>query len=84
MTTKRTYPEELNEHLLKILGMVNFAARPFAEALRADGVDIPTKSEVEQATVIHWMLGIYLEHGDDWREEVGRQLDRIGDKETGG
>ena len=76
----REYPKELNPDLMFILGQVNFACRPYAEALRADGVQIDTSSEVEQAHCIHWMLGIYLEHGDNWRKEVGRQLERIAAK----
>ena len=71
------YPKEMNADLMDILGRVNFACRPFAEALRVDGVEIPPKSEAEQAHCIHWMIGIYLEHGDNWREQVGNELERI-------
>ena len=79
----REYPKELTPDLMSILGRVNFACREFAEALRADGVEIPTKSEAEQAHCIHWMLGIYLEHGSDWREEIGRELERIAKADHG-
>ncbi len=42
--------------------------------LRADGIEIPRKAEMEQAYVIHWMLGYYLNHGANWREEAGKYV----------
>jgi hypothetical protein len=51
-----------------ILGRPCFWCGSIAEALRRNGHDIPTKAEDEQASVIHWMLSMYLKHGDKWRE----------------
>jgi|SoiMethySBSTD1v2_1073268.scaffolds.fasta_scaffold06035_10 hypothetical protein len=70
----------LNADLLAILGRPNFACANLASALRADGREIPRKAEAEQAHVIHWMLGIYLEHGAAWDAKVGEELQRIADQ----
>lgn len=56
----------LNDDLIFILGRPNFMCAHLAELLRKSGEDIKRKSEHEQAAVIHWFLGIYLEHGDKW------------------
>lgn len=56
----------LNDDLISILGRPNFMCAHLAELLRKSGEDIKRKSEHEQAAVIHWFLGIYLEHGDKW------------------
>lgn len=57
---------ELNDDLIAILGRPNFMCAHLAELLRKSGEDIKRKSEHEQAAIIHWFLGIYLEHGDKW------------------
>ena len=64
----------LDEHTKRILGFMAMDCRPYAEMLRADGVDIPRKIEAEQATVLHWMLGYHLKHGANWREEAGKYV----------
>ncbi|MCE9898995.1 hypothetical protein [Raoultella terrigena] len=56
----------LNDDLISILGRPNFMCAHLAELLRKSGEDIKRKSEHEQAAIIHWFLGIYLEHGDKW------------------
>ncbi|WP_337071971.1 hypothetical protein [Klebsiella aerogenes] len=56
----------LNDDLISILGRPNFMCAHLAELLRKSGEDIKRKSEHEQAAVIHWFLGIYLEHADKW------------------
>ncbi|HDG8261137.1 TPA: hypothetical protein PCO64_000824 [Klebsiella aerogenes] len=60
----------LNNDLISILGRPNFMCAHLAELLRKSGEDIKRKSEHEQAAVIHWFLGIYLEHGDKWEGVV--------------
>ncbi|MEZ2603135.1 hypothetical protein [Kluyvera intermedia] len=67
----------MDEHLLAILGRPNFLCAGLAECLRVDGYDIPRKSECEQATVIHWMLNLYLKHGANWSNEANNELARI-------
>lgn len=56
----------INDDLIAILGRPNFMCAHLAELLRKSGTDIKRKSEHEQAAVIHWFLGLYLEHGDKW------------------
>lgn len=56
----------LNDDLIAILGRPNFMCAHLAELLRKSGKDIKRKAEHEQAAIIHWFLGIYLEHGDKW------------------
>lgn len=58
----------LEGDLIEILGRPNFQCASLANALRLGGHDIPFKSEVEQATVIHFLLGQYLKDKDKWRE----------------
>jgi hypothetical protein len=72
-----TYPEELTPVLLNVLGLMNFQTCPLAEILRADGEDIPRKAEIEQARVLHWMIGLALKHGDKWREKVTERIERV-------
>lgn len=56
----------LNDDLIAILGRPNFTCSHLAELMRKSGDEIRRKSEHEQAAVIHWFLGIYLEYGDKW------------------
>jgi hypothetical protein len=69
----------INQDIIAILGTPNFACRGLANALRADGREIPRKAEAEQAHVLYWLLGIYLEHGARWHGKVGEELQRIAD-----
>ena len=72
---------ELNEHTKWILGRPNFQCGVIARVLRQGGIEIPCKAEEEQAHVIHWLLAQYEKHGDDWRDEADKELDRIRDRE---
>ncbi len=64
----------LDDDVKHVLGFLAMDCRPYAEMLRADGVDIPRKIELEQATVLHWMLGYYLKFGAKWRAEAGKYV----------
>ena len=66
---------ELTEDLREILGRPNFTCHFIAKALRVMGHSIAHKSEDEQAVVIHWLLGIYLKHGPDWRQRAAAELE---------
>lgn len=70
----------LNEETRWILGRPNFWCYSVAQVLREDGHEIPTKAEEEQAAVIHWLLNLYLEHGDQWRDVAQQETKRIKDK----
>ena len=67
----------LNDEVRWILGRPNFWCYGVAQVLREDGHDIPSKAEEEQAAVIHWLLNIYLEHGDKWRDVAQQETARI-------
>jgi hypothetical protein len=66
----------LTDDVRFILGHPNFACISYANALRVLGREISRKAEDEQATVIHWMLTHYLEHGDAWRGACEADLRR--------
>jgi len=66
---------ELTDDLREILGRPNFTCHFIAKALRVMGHSIAHKSEDEQAVVIHWLLGIYLKHGSDWRQRASAELE---------
>ena len=61
---------ELNDETRWILGRPNFTCIGMANGLRARGHKIKNKAEDEQAAVIYWMLLMYIEHGDKWREHA--------------
>lgn len=71
---------ELNKDTLEILGRPNFACRGIANALRAQGTEIPYKAEMEQAHAIHWMLCLYEKHGEKWADEGDKILKEIGEQ----
>lgn len=71
------YPAKLDHELDEILGLMPWQTGPIAHALRADGEYIPKKCEREQANVMHWMIGLYLEHGSAWRDKVTERLTAI-------
>lgn len=71
------YPKELTPALREVLGMMVFELSPLAPALRAAGHDIKRKAEDEQAHVLHWLIGIVLEHGDDWRAKAADDIKRM-------
>ncbi len=66
---------ELTSDLREILGRPNFTCHYIAKALRVMGLTIAPKSEDEQASVIHWLLGHYLKHGADWRQRAAAELE---------
>lgn len=65
----------LTRELREILGRPSFLCHGIAISLRALGHDIATRSEDEQAAVIHWMLGHYLRHGSQWRCHAFAELE---------
>jgi hypothetical protein len=67
----------LDEHTKWILGQPSFACIAIARILKLNGQDIPPKAEAEQAAVIHWMLNLYLEHGENWRQAGEAEIKRI-------
>lgn len=79
----------LNDDLVAILGRPCFTCAHLAELMRKSGDDIRRKAEHEQAAVIYWFLGLYLEHGDKWeavaKAEIQSRVAAAGiNLETGG
>lgn len=64
----------MNADLLNILGRMCFQCGPIADLMRANGYAIPQHAEEEQAWVIYWSLGLYLEHGALWGELSDAQV----------
>ncbi|WP_447733449.1 hypothetical protein [Pseudomonas shirazensis] len=75
MAEQHQVAPELTDDLREILGRPNFTCHFIAKALRVMGHSIAHKSEDEQAVVIHWLLGIYLKHGPDWRQRAAAELE---------
>jgi hypothetical protein len=71
------YPTELTPELREVLSMMVFELSPIAPALRAAGHDIKRRAEDEQAAVLHWLIGIVLEHGKDWRKHAADEIERM-------
>jgi hypothetical protein len=71
------YPKEMTPALREVLGIMIFTTGPIAHALRDSGVEIPRKAEAEQAYVLHWLIGLALEHGDKWRPIAGEKISVI-------
>lgn len=64
----------MNQQTRWIMGQPNFRCAGYASQLRAIGHEINRKSEDEQAHVMHWMLNLYFEHGDKWRNKAQELL----------
>jgi hypothetical protein len=71
------YPKEITPELKEILGMMVFELSPIAHGFRAAGENIPTRAEDEQAFVLHWLIGLALEHGASWRKIAGTKLQEV-------
>lgn len=71
------FPTTLTEPVKEVLSLMLWDTGPVAHALRSDGEEIPRKAEDEQAHVMHWMLGLALQHGDDWKGHVHARLSKI-------
>lgn len=68
------WPAEITPSLQEMLGLMLWNTTPMAHAFRLAGRDVPPKTELEQAFIFHWLVGLYLKHGDDWRRFAGDEL----------
>jgi hypothetical protein len=73
----RTLPAELTPPVRGVLSMMLWQTIPIANALRATGRHINRKTEDEQAAALHWLLGIALEHGENWEQAAARALHKL-------
>lgn len=67
-------PPEMTPAIKDALGTPNFQAGPLAHALRGAGVPIENRYEGEQAHVLFMFLKAAITHGDQWRQEISRQI----------
>lgn len=65
---------EFDKNVRFILGRPSFVLGPIARRLRELGIHSAHRAEDEQATVIFWMLKMYIKYGDDYKEEINRFL----------
>lgn len=71
---KQEWPA-LDDDLREILGRPNFACARIAQAFRENaGAEIKTRAEDEQAFVLHWLTGLYLKYGSEWRKFAADEL----------
>ncbi|CAM2143688.1 protein of unknown function [Pararobbsia alpina] len=73
----RPLPRELTHDVREVLGMMLWQTTPIAHALRAAGREIPASVDLEQAHVLHWLLGFAIEHGATWHQHAARELHKI-------
>lgn len=71
------YPDKATPAMLDVLGQMPWTLQPIAHALRADGHDIPRKTEAEQAAAQHWLMLLALEHGDGWKPRAAELLQEM-------
>lgn len=72
------YPKEMTPELRKVLGMMVFELSPVAHLFRDKaGADIPRRAEDEQAYVLHWLIGLVLEHGAGWAAVAGKKIEDL-------
>lgn len=71
------YPEVITPELRDVLGTLCFRLSPIAENFRSCGENIPRQAEAEQAFVLHWLIGLALKHGPDWRAVAARHIERM-------
>ena len=67
----------LDEDAIFILGRPNFWCGPIAHLMAADGHEVAKKAEDEQAAVIYFMLQMREDHGDTWKDEFFKEIDRM-------
>ena len=71
------FPAELTPPVRHVLSLMLWQTLPIANALRATGRHINRKTEDEQAAALHWLLGIALEHGQNWEQAAARALHQL-------
>lgn len=64
----------LNNETKWILAQTPVSCHGIATRLRKQGHSIEETPEAEQAAGIHWMLGLYEQHGLAWREKGHQAL----------
>lgn len=78
------WPSVLTPELRDILGFMCFQLGKMAHAYRAagrfvdaDGEQLPSRAEDEQAFMLHRFLTQWFAHGADWREHMQAELETV-------
>ncbi len=58
----------------QVLRLICLQLSPMAHAFQELGEPIPTKTEDEQAFMLHKMLGYVRDHGDNWKTEFLKEM----------
>src|SRR5262249_13820792 len=74
---RRLWPEALTPELHQVLGIPNFRCSPIAAAFRNAGATIAPRAEAQQAFVLHWLVGLALQHGSMWRSVAADKIDEL-------
>jgi hypothetical protein len=81
--SQRPFPSALDSDLTEILGIPCFRASAMVLLFRATGTAVPRQAEAEQAFVLHWLLGLWIQHGAGWRIAAGEFLGNLNFKLKG-
>ena len=81
---ERQYPDKITPELKEVLSLMLWKTGEIAHILRAGGIDIPRKAEEEQCAVLHWLITLAIDYGDDWKQKFGDRMDAIMVKAKGG
>ncbi len=73
------YPDRIPPALAEVLGMPNFKLEPWWSALRAVGVEVPSRYEGEAASALHFLIPFAILHPEDWRGAAIAELQRLKD-----
>lgn len=66
------FPATLTPALADALSTMVWQSGKISRLFRQAGVEIAERAEDEQAYVLHWMIRLALEFGDDWRVQAGK------------
>ncbi len=72
-----TFLPPLTEELKEVLGMSRADIITCALALRKVGHEIKQNERDERAHVLHWALGLWSEHGKDWKKVRDQTIEQI-------
>ncbi|MDO8778881.1 MAG: hypothetical protein Q7K57_61215 [Burkholderiaceae bacterium] len=72
----RTMPA-LTDSLREVLGTPVHTMVPLVRLLQLLDPTVKHRYEDEQAALLHWMLTLWFQHGDDWRAAAGVEVGRM-------
>lgn len=79
----RLLPLVMTPAIEDALGLMIFDTGPMPDLFRLCGTPIPEKAEKEQAFILFWVLGLVMQHGDEWRKFAKTELRAMREKVKG-